>query len=253
MRSSGNNELIDNTKDRERRLERERVASRSRSRSPLSGKTNSEFNERKNIERNHRHPSLSLQDSENQHRARASPIDDENHQQTRPNFSPSPTNHGRRSKSPSPSRMEQVEAVARYAAEHAIRVAGNNSQNYSPPSSPPKPMSPLSFMDKNRKSSSMGAVVSEKSYSQRSNAPIIPPTTSKSAISSIPFFPTKEPSSNFGLNALLSNGVGDTSVSRCPPIMGTNPLDSLSPATNTPGLTGALAAIQAGQSSIQQV
>ena len=254
MRSSGGNEIIDNNKERERRQERERVASRSRSRSPLSGKTNSEFNDRKNIERNRRHPSPALHDSENLHRARASPIEDvETPQQARPNFSPSPTNHSRRSKSPSPSRVEQVEAVARYAAEHAIRVAGSNSQNYSPPSSPPKPMSPLGFMDKSRKSSTMGTAVSEKSYSQRSNAPIIPPTTSKSAISSLPFFPNKENSSNFGLNALLSNGVGDTNVSRCPPIMGTNPLDSLSPAANPSGLTAALAAIQAGQSSIQQV
>ena len=69
-------------------------------------------------------------------------------------------------------------------------------------------------------------------------------------MSQLPFLPHKE--SNSGLNALLSNGMGDTSVSRGPPLLPTNPLDALSPG-NPSGLTGALAAIPAGQSSIQQV
>ena len=167
--------------------------------------------------------------------------------QSRINRSPSPS--VRRSRSISPSRVEQVEAAARYAAEHAIRVAGNNPQQYSPPSSPPKSMSPLAFLEKGRKSSSSGSTFSHKSSPLTTN-PLMSTTTSKT-MSQLPFLPQHK-ESNSGLNALLSNGMGDTSVSRCPPILPTNPLDSLSPG-NPSGLTGALAAIQAGQSSIQQV
>jgi hypothetical protein len=217
----------------------------------LQNHANSEFDENNKYHSNARRSSSSHEymeannDLENLQKDRKSPLKDlDTIPQPRLNRSPSPSI--RRSKSISPSRVEQVEAAARYAAEHAIRVAGNNTQQYSPPSSPPKSMSPLAFLEKGRKPSSSGSTFSQKSSSL---TPYIPTTTSKN-MSQLPFLPHKE--SNSGLNALLSNGMGDTSVSRCPPILSTNPLDSLSPGNPT-GLTGALAAIQAGQSSIQQV
>ena len=252
LRSTSTNDGIENTKERERRQVRERTSSRSRSRSPLQNHAKPEIDENNKYHRNARRSSSreykdSNNDLEHLEKDRKSPLKDlDTTPQSRLNRSPSPSI--RRSKSVSPSRVEQVEAAARYAAEHAIRIAGNHQQQYSPPSSPPKSMSPLAFLEKGRKSSSSGSTFSQKSSSLTTN-PLIPTTTSKN-MSQLPFLPHKE--SNSGLNALLSNGMGDTSISRGPPILPTNPLDSLSPG-NPAGLTGALAAIQAGQSSIQQV
>ena len=256
-------------KERQRRQSRERTASRSRSRSPLSGNTNSEYDDLNKYPRKIRHPSSSSSshaafqqsmheynretntDSDNRGKDRKSPLSDVGaKRQSASDRSPSPLLHSRRSKSASPSRVEQVEAVARHAAEHAIRVAGNTSQQYSPPSSPPKSISPLAFMEKSRKPSSLGSTIHPISTSMTTNAPNS--TTTSKFMSNLPLLPNKDSSNSTGLNALLSNGMGDTIVSRCPPILPTNPLDSMSPG-NPAGLTGALAAIQAGQSSIQQV
>ena len=242
--------MVGNTKDRERRQLKERTSSRPRSRSPLSSHENSEHDENSKYNRKIRHPSSITHEfkkantePENLLKDRKSPlIDLGTTTKSRPNPSPTPSSHGRRSRSVSPSRVEQAEAAARYAAEHAIRIAGTNSQQYSPPSSPPKLTSP----DVRKTSSSVGSTYPPKSSQLTSNASI--PTTTSKHMANLPYFPNKENS----LNALLNNGFGDTSVSRCPPTLPTNPLDSLSPG-NPSGLTGALAAIQQGQSSIQQV
>merc|ERR1712223_391018 len=245
-------EGVDTEKENSRRRSRERSSSRSRSRSPLSNHATSENGEDSKHRRNARHPSSSMadyKDRENREKDRRSPMDVDSagkpHSYRR-SVSPS----SRRSRSVSPSRVEQVEAAARYAAEHAIRVAGNTPHQYSPPTSPGKSMSPLAFMDKQKKLSSYGSSNIEKSASSIAESAPMFTATSKS-MSNLPFFPGKDAINKSGLNALLSNGFGDTSVSKCPPILPSNPLDSLPP-SNPSGLTGALAAIQAGQSSIQQ-
>merc|ERR1712223_37668 len=245
-------EGVDTEKENSRRRSRERSSSRSRSRSPLSNHATSEKDEDSKHRRNARHPSSSMadyKDRENREKDRRSPMDVDSACKPlsyRRSVSPS----SRRSRSVSPSRVEQVEAAARYAAEHAIRVAGNTPQQYSPPTSPGKSMSPLAFMDKQKKLSSYGSSNIEKSASSIAESAPMFTATSKS-MSNLPFFPGKDAINKSGLNALLSNGFGDTSVSKCPPILPSNPLDSLPP-SNPSGLTGALAAIQAGQSSIQQ-
>ena len=249
---------VDTINENSRKRSRERSASRSRSRSPLPNPATYDTEENSKHRRKARHLSPSMSDykdtkndHDNREQDRRSPMKDSDSICKSFPYHRSVSPSSRRSRSVSPSRVEQVEAAARYAAEHAIRVAGNTSQQYSPPSSPAKSMSPLSFTDKNKKLSFFDSSNIEKAAPSVSSDVSISTTTSKS-MSNLPLFPEKDSSNNRGLNALLSNGLGGASVSKCPPIMPTNPLESLSPG-NPSGLTGALAAIQAGQSSIQQV
>ena len=248
------------------RKNRERSASRSRSRSPLPGLMTSRNDDLNKYPRKIRHHSTSKSPNSrnekmNEYIPNKNDVDCRNREgnispltelDTRPPLPlgrcTSPQN--RRSKSISPSRVEQVEAAARYAAEHAIRVAGNSSQQYSPPSSPPKLTSPLSFMDTNKKNSSLISTFPQISSSLTTDA--LNSTTTSKFMSNLPTLPKKDNIPNAGLNALLNNGFNDTSVSRCPPILPSSTLDSMPPG-NPAALSGALAAIQAGQSSIQQV